>query len=357
MRGIMAARILITGAQGFVGRYALAHCLAGEPTATIVGLGRSRALLRSFTHRLQWAGARPRAPLPAELRAAAASERYRYVSLDLRDRPALIELLKQVRPGVILHLAGALRDEPSRRLLALNVLATEALFHAIAGAAIEPPKVVLGSTGSLYGEVPSQGLPIREEQIPAPFDLYSVSKEAAERVALVLATRYGIPVTYARIFNVVGPGQDERHLCGGLARQMVALRLGLQGQLNVGPLDTSRDFVDVRDVARSLSILAIRGSPGVTYNVASGIETPTQHVFDALRTMAGLDANVPTARCAARAADCQRVVADISRLRAIGYAPRFSLNQSLSDVLDYYVTMVAHAGQADLGKAEVGPSR
>src|SRR4051794_23426082 len=155
----MSAHILITGAQGFVGRYAVAHCLDRDPTTTVVGLGRSRLLLGSFTHRLEWARAQTRARIPAQLLAAAASQRYRYVALDLRDQSALVQLLKEVHPSVILHLAGALRDEPSSRLFALNVLATEALLIAIASAGIEPPKLVLASTGSLYGEVHPDLLP------------------------------------------------------------------------------------------------------------------------------------------------------------------------------------------------------
>lgn len=335
------SRVLITGAQGFVGRYTVVHWLRSDPAAAIVGVGRSRQLLRSFTHRIEWAGVRPRAPLTRELRLGIASERYRYVRLDLRDKPGLIDLLKEFRPSVVLHLAGALRDEPSKRLFSLNVLGTESLFEAIAEAAIDPPTVVLGSTGSLYGNVPSERLPIREDEPPAPFDPYSVSKEAAERMARILAARHSVPTIYARIFNVVGPGQDERHLCGWLARQMVAMSLGLQSHLVVGPLDSTRDFIDVRDVARALHALGLRGAKGGIYNVGSGIETPIRYVFDELLQQAGLDANVPITPRVGRPADCLRLFSDVSRLHATGYAPAVRLCQSLSDVLQYYSSTVA----------------
>jgi GDP-4-dehydro-6-deoxy-D-mannose reductase len=332
----VSARVLITGAQGFVGRYAAAHWLESDSSALVVGIGRSGQLFRSFTHRIEWNGARLRAPLPEELRHALATERYRYARVDLRDRPSLVDLLKEVRPSVILHLAGALRDEPTKRLFALNVLATESLFEAIAEAAIASPTVVFGSSGSLYGKVPPGRIPIREEEPPAPFDPYSVSKEAGERMARILAARHSIPTMYARIFNVVGPGQDERHLCGWLARQMVAVRWGLQSDLVVGPLDTTRDFIDVRDVALALRALAVAGSPGTIYNVGSGVESPTRAVFDALRELAGLDGHVPVTVGPARPADCQRLVADVGRLHGVGYVPAFHLRKSLADVLQYY---------------------
>jgi GDP-4-dehydro-6-deoxy-D-mannose reductase len=351
MRGIVSSRVLITGAQGFVGRYVVAHWLQSDPLAAMVGIGRSRQLFRSFTHRIEWAGAKLRAPLPTELRWGSASERYRYLRLDLRDRPSLIELLKEFRPSCVIHLAGALRDEPTNRLLSLNVLGTESLFEAIAQAGIDPPTVVLGSTGSLYGNVPRERLPIHEEEPPAPFDAYSVSKEAAERMARILAARHGVPTVYARIFNVLGPGQDERHLCGWLARQMAAVSLGRQSHLVVGALDTTRDFIDVRDVALALRVLALRGVAGRAYNVASGIETPTRQVFDELLALAGLEPNVPIMLRAARPADCVRLYADVGRLLAAGYHPSFHLLRSLSDVLGYYTTTVAASYHPDDSRA------
>jgi nucleoside-diphosphate-sugar epimerase len=343
----VSSRVLITGAQGFVGRYAVADWLQSEPTATILGIGRSRQLGRSFTHRIEWAGARLRAPLPQELRPILTSPRYRYVRLDLRDRGALADLLREFHPSVILHLAGALRDEPTRRLLSTNVLATESLFESIADAAIEVPTVLLGSTGALYGNVPAERLPIQEEEPPGPCDAYSISKEAAEHLARVLAARYGMPVLCARIFNVVGPGQDERHLCGWLGRQMVAVSRGIQSYLEVGSLNTTRDFVDVRDVAVALRLLALRGMPGLAYNVASGVETPTRQIFDTLVGLAGLEAGLPITPRPARPADCLRSFADVRRLYSVGYQPSFSLRQSLSDVLAYYATTVSDPNRCD----------
>src|SRR5688572_20546353 len=112
----MASRVLITGAQGFVGRYAVAQFLSGGEGMTVVGVGRSRQLSQSFTHYIQWNGVRRRAPLPHPLATALLSDRYRYVQLDIRSQSRLNELIKEVRPSIILHLAGALRDEPVSRL-------------------------------------------------------------------------------------------------------------------------------------------------------------------------------------------------------------------------------------------------
>jgi GDP-4-dehydro-6-deoxy-D-mannose reductase len=156
---------------------------------------------------------------------------------------------------------------------------------------------------------------------------------------------------YARIFNVVGPGQDERHLCGWLARQMVAISLGGESGLVVGPLDTTRDFIDVRDLAVALRAIALKGMPGWTYNVASGVETPTRQVFSELLALAGLPSDTPVISRAARPVDCLRSFADVRRLHALGYEPSFDLHRSLSDVLGYYAITVAASDRADGSRA------
>ncbi len=337
---------LITGSQGFIGRYLTAHWLASDLGARVVGIGRSPRLPGCFTHRVSWNGRKVRAPLPTELAGLDDEPRYRYRRQDLRDPAGLLTLIADERPSIVFHLAGALRDEPTSRLLSANVLAVERLLSTIAAAAVAPPIVVLCSTGSLYGRVPSRRLPIRESEPANPIDLYGASKVAAETTARILAEKHEIPLVIARIFNVVGPGQDERHLCGSLAAQMAAIRAGTRApRIAVGTLDTTRDFIDVRDVVRGLCLLAERGRPGGTYNVASGVETRTSEVFDRLREVAELPAILGLVTAESRPLDYDRAVADTTSLRAIGFSPRVPLRQSLRESLDYYAIAVAAAAK------------
>ena len=147
----MTTRVLITGAQGFCGRYLVAEWLAHDPHAEVVGLGRSPRLDDAFTHEVRWGHRSVRAPLPPALARAARDPRYRYVPLDLHDRPGVTRLLQELRPTHVVHLAAALRDEPAARLLDANVGVLEALLEALAGAAVDVQRVVLGSSGGAPG--------------------------------------------------------------------------------------------------------------------------------------------------------------------------------------------------------------
>jgi nucleoside-diphosphate-sugar epimerase len=341
--------VLVTGAQGFIGRHLVAHFLAADPRCTMVGVGRSPGQRESFTHAVGWGADRVAAPLPAPLRAALARSAYRYVALDLLDRRALTELLRAFEPQVVVHLAGALRDEPTPRLLTINVLGTEALLEAIAAAELQrPPRVILGSSGSVYGAVAPAALPIDEHTRAQPIDAYAVSKHAAENLALVIARRHGIGLSIARIFNVVGPGQDERHLCGWLARQFAEARAGItKGEVKTGALNTTRDFVDVRDVAAGLHLIASEPRPLPIYNLASGVETEVAQVFAQLSRLAGWPNMRPAAPTSPRAHDMARHVAQIERLRHLGYRPVYPITRSLEDLLFYYLTDVARSSRPE----------
>ena len=207
--------------------------------------------------------------------------------------------------------------------------------------------MILCSSGSVYGEVSEASLPMSELQPAQPIDLYSVTKRAAEDVGSIYRRAYALDVVVARLFNLIGPGEDERHLAPSLARQFAERRSGVtRGPVEVGPLDTTRDFVDVRDVAAGLTAMAATTSTwaesGGVVNVASGVETPTQALFDTLAALSGLPQQAAPNR-AARRLDFARQRADIERLRSTGFEPSHPLSESLEVMLHYYLDEVAAA--------------
>lgn len=312
-------RFLVTGSQGLIGRHLTARILrdGGE----VLGIGRSPELPGSFTHRITIGDDARRAPFAEDL-----GDHYRYRQIPLVDGNALRQAIESYRPDCVVHLASALHTAAERELFDTNVQGTSVLVDALA--ALPGARLILGSSGSVYGE-PAE-LPIRESLPCNPADLYGVSKLAAEHVARVKAARSGLALVVARIFNVVGPGQKEDHVCGRFAAQIAA---GAD-VVDTGPLKTTRDFIDVRDVGAALLLLARQGAPGATYNVASGREVSIREVVTTLLTVAGSSARVvPRPGVAAGVA---RHVADIARLRELGFATAFSLRQSLADLHDYY---------------------
>jgi nucleoside-diphosphate-sugar epimerase len=333
----MQTRYWVTGAQGFVGRYLVSHLLESDPEAHVIGLGRSAALASSFTHSVNWGERALRAPLPPALASLARCSRYRYVACELGDRSQLGRLLEAAAPDVVFHLAAGLRDDPAHALLGTNVEGTFSFADSVAHSRVR--RIVLASSGGVYGM--PEALPLSEDAACRPADLYSASKLAAEHVARIVGAEHGVPLVCARLFNVVGPGQDERHSCGRFAARAAAIRQGvLPPRLETGQLSSTRDFVDVRDVASGLALLAAESCAPGTYNVASGRECSIREVLDLVLKSTGLNDKVEVRQISGHSAGVPRHVASIAKMGAAGWVPRYDLPRSIAELLDYYATSV-----------------
>ncbi len=315
----MPGRVLVTGGQGLLGR-SLVSALLADGCEAVLGVGRSPRTDDTFTHTLRWLGRDHPAPLPPPLRVD--DPRYAYQQLDVRDAAAVRETVGRFRPDVVIHAAASLRGEGLDALLESNIRATYGLVSGCGG------RVVIVSSGSVYGSG-AERLPLREDGVTQPVELYGISKRTAEDIANAL----GSDVVVARVFNLVGAGLQDRHLPAYVAGQVAAIARGLAPPvISLGRLDTTRDYVDVTDAARA--IVTLTTAPAGTYNVASGIETPVQSVVDQLLAGAGRPVRVepvPT-----RSADISRVVADVSRLAALGFRPSTPLSGTLADMLSYF---------------------
>ena len=329
----MQRRILITGAQGLVGRYLASRILDLEEGAQVLGIGRSAALDGLFTHSISTSRGPSPAPLPASL-LGSFDARYRYRQVSLLDTTSLRELIREFQPHCVFHLASALSSASEHELFETNVQGTVSLMEALAAGPEPKPLVILGSSGSVYGEPLS--LPISESALCEPADLYGVTKLAAEHIARIHAGRSRLAVITARIFNVVGPGQAESHVCGRFAAQLAALAGGGGEVLEVGQLATTRDFIDVRDIAAGLLLLADKGEAGRAYNLASGRETAIQTILSELLRVSGLEGQVQIAQRSAQPGGVGRHFAEVSRLRELGFVVRYSIRESLEDVFRYY---------------------
>jgi nucleoside-diphosphate-sugar epimerase len=347
-RVLAMTRYFITGAQGFVGRYLVSYILGADPYSEVLGIGRSPVSHDTFTHSVRWGARCVRAPIPVPL-GSFVDSRYIYLSIDLNDAEALTRALARFRPNSIIHLASGLRDDAAEFLVETNIGGTTRLLEAVTRAGISPATLVLGSTGGVYG-IP-RALPISESMPCSPIDPYSATKLAAEQMARIVGRRHGLPLICARLFNIMGPGQDERHICGHFASQAVAIAAGLTAPvMQAESLQTTRDFIDVRDAAAALYLIANYGRAGAIYNVANGCEIPMHSILRLTLNTLRIDEFVHVRHGRIRSVDIPRHVASIANLRRLGYQQRYRLQESVSDIIDYYEREVAGAAQPSRGR-------
>ena len=302
-------RVLVTGAAGFVG-----HHLVRE--------------LESSGHEVATTDAlQPDAP--------AAHGLPDYSTADLRDGESMRALVRATRPDAVVHLAGVSFVPDGARdpslALTVNIGGTWTLAEALAAEAPRA-RLLFVSTAQVYGTIPSPA-PLREDPPRRPLSPYAATKAAGESLLLARHAAGTLDAVVARPGNHTGPGQTPKFVAPAFARQVLSAKRGEIAALRVGNLDSIRSFADVRDVVRAYRLLLERGVPGGVYNVASPANVRIGDLLDRLRALAGCDAPVETDPALWRPTDSCPVL-DVSRLRAdTGWAPAFSLDDTLRDLL------------------------
>lgn len=337
----MTDRLLVTGAQGFIGRYLIAHLLDRSSDVTVLGIGRSPRQDLRFLHSLNCRQQKVPAPLPEQL---LTSNRTRYIYQSIDPSPGVLaSIIREFSPTVVIHLAASLRGMNDEQILHNNVQSTTSLLEALKIGGIRIRIFLFASTGGVYGKQEDQ--PIKENASAGPLGSYSQSKLVCEDLVRDFGIRSDTPVSIARIFNVLGPGQDELHIAGRLASQTSAiLAHGLPPNISIGSLESTRDFLDVRDVCAALSSIMDQCREGIC-NVGSGSEIKIADLLASFVQSAHL---VDVARIEvdhARLESVPRHVADTKLLGATGFAPRYPIEVSCQEMLIYYERLVhPHCG-------------
>ncbi|HYX26232.1 MAG TPA: GDP-mannose 4,6-dehydratase [Thermoanaerobaculia bacterium] len=248
---------------------------------------------------------------------------------DLLDLATLKRAIGAADPDAIVNLAGlssigaSWKEAKMPGYFWINFVGTENLLAAAAGR-----KVVIASSADVYGEVPPEKQPISEDQPVSPRSPYALTKAASERLAFA----YGNAVV-ARSFNMIGPGQSPEFVLPSFASQLAAIAHGeREAVLRVGNLSARRDFVHVDDGAAAYRLLAETGEPGSVYNIASGQASSIEEILHRLMTISGVSARIEIDKEKLRRVDLPLLTGDASRLRALGWEPRRTLNDAVTDL-------------------------
>jgi GDP-4-dehydro-6-deoxy-D-mannose reductase len=316
------ARVLITGASGFVGAHLAQAC--AEAGDEVIGLSRSGRRVIGCAESLV---------------------------VDLREEAAVRRVVAEVRPEVIYHLAvlssvGRSWEEPARTMrdnvaTAVNVL--EALRREAVGA-----RVVWVSSGEVYG-APDR-LPATEDAPVRPANPYAVSKTTGDLLAGVYADAHGLEVIRSRPFNHAGPGQQPIFIVSSLARQAAEARIAGSPTLRIvtGNPDTRRDFTDVRDVVRAHRLLAEKADPGI-YNVASSHSVSAADQVALVRELIApieLEHVVDPTRI--RAHEVMDLRGSHARLtEATGWQPEIALRQTMADTIAWWEAELSTTTRVD----------
>ena len=271
--------VLLTGANGFTGKYVRAELEAAGYTVVGAVVGGSRG--------------------PHE------------VTLDITSPDNCRRVMERVRPDYLIHLAAIsfVQHADADAFYRVNVIGTMNLLQAMADAKLSPRRLIIASSANVYGNA-TAGV-IAESQPPQPVNHYAVSKLAMEFMVKTWNDR--LPIVITRPFNYTGVGQEPHFLVPKIMSHFVQ-RAPL---IELGNLDVERDFSDVRMVAQAYRGLLEQDCAGQTVNICSGRPFSLRAILDTMQQIAGYQIDVRVNPAFVRQSEVKTLVGSPDRLRAL----------------------------------------
>ena len=189
-------------------------------------------------------------------------------------------------------------------------------------------KVIYASSSSVYGDTPT--LPKREDMMPNPLSPYAVTKLAGEYYCLVFHQVYGLPTVCLRYFNVYGPRQDPTSQYAAVIPKFITRAFEGNPPIIFGDGKQTRDFTFIKDVVEA-NIRAVKSNACGLFNIARGESVTINELAKLVINIVGK--NIELIHQEPRAGDVRHSLADISRARAFGYEPKYSLEEGLRDTI------------------------
>jgi len=307
-------KVLITGISGFSGTNLLQLLLSlNDSNIEILGISRSKFNLKE-------------------------EQKVKTCQINLMDYSNLLSIIKEYAPDIIFHLAGKNKGE-FQSLMETNVICTKYLLDAIIEARLNPNILIAGSS-SQYGFA---GVDSISEKSPfAPQSEYGMSKCLQENLAQYFFKKNGLNIVFTRTFNLIGPNQAQNMFVGSIINQIIEIKNGLKKDIQVFHLNSSRDYIDVRDAVRAYWMLASsKNFPeninGEEFNVGSGISSSLTEILSLIFECACIHPQIkilnpnqidiiPTQK------------ASIKKIsETINWKPEYSLRNSIMNLIEAYL--------------------
>ena len=259
-------------------------------------------------------------------------------NLDILDGEAVQQLLFQIEPDYIFHLAAqssvAFSWKNPDLTVDINIKGCISVLEA-ARKLKKQPRILLVGSGEEYG-IGCIGQFSEKETVLHPQNIYAATKACQNMLGTIYAHAYQMEIILVRAFNHIGPKQSPIFVVSDFCRQVAEMEAGKREPvLLVGNLAAKRDFTDVRDIVRAYGMLIQKGKAGETYNVGSGKAVAIQEILEKILQLSQKEIRVECDQNKLRPLDLPVMEADIRKLQEVtGWNPQILLEDTIKDILE-----------------------
>jgi GDP-4-dehydro-6-deoxy-D-mannose reductase len=314
-------KYLITGYSGFVSRHFLEYLDKNETDVSVKGLDVQK---------------------PEFLHSSYKNTRLDFEKIDLLDQDRVESIIFNFQPDYIVHLASYSSvafswKEPilsfqNNMNIYLNLLESVKKLN-------QPVRILSIGSSEEYGNVDEKSLPLTEAHIPRPVNPYAVARVSQEMISKVYVDGYGLDIIMTRSFSHIGPFQRDIFVISSFARQLAEIKKSGKnsGELVTGDTSIVRDFTDVKDVVVAYDLLLKKGKTGEIYNVCSGKGTSLNDIIGIMAKMSDLNIHIRISEKMVRPSENKIIIGSNEKIkREVGWCSKIPLEQSLSDIIDYW---------------------
>lgn len=290
-------KLLITGASGFTGYHAYEYF--SKLDLDIIAITKQR----NFCYK-----------------------KIKTIQCDLSNKEAIKDLIKQIKPNYVLHLAGQNAVGRSWKdpldTLEVNVMGTAYLIEALRQEAPNCKTVIVSSA-----------LQFNSTSISTFNHPYGLSKTIQSIISQFWAISYNMHIVIAKPSNLIGPGFSTG-VCSIFARRIVNMEREKEEKfLNVSNLNNHLDFLDVRDAVRAYDFLLTKGKSGDIYDVSSGKSRSLEEIINIFRKTTAIQFQT-------KVNDQSPLINHVDlyplSLIELGWQPTIPLETTIKDIVDFY---------------------
>ncbi len=209
-----------------------------------------------------------------------------HIECDIRHKDQVYAVINQIKPDYIFHLAAIsfIGEKDKSLIYDVNVLGTQNILDSLIFYNLNPRKIIIASSATVYG---NQGANILDESMcPKPANHYGYSKLAMEHLAITYFSKLNILIT--RPFNYTGIGHNENFIIPKIVKHFKSKKTNIE----LGNLDIAREFNDIRIVIDIYFKLMTCNAKSDIVNICTGNVIKLKEILLCMQEIAGYKINI-----------------------------------------------------------------